>query len=69
MNWREIEKNNDGGVRNKNDATAQLWNDDAFQWEKRTQREADFARRQVEQLKLSKDDNVLDVCCGKKCYA
>jgi ubiquinone/menaquinone biosynthesis C-methylase UbiE len=64
LNWREIEKNNDWGVRGKNDATAQLWDNDAPQWEKRSQREENFTRQQVALLKLSEEDWVLDVCCG-----
>ena len=29
--WRELEKHNDWGVRDKDDATAALWNDGADQ--------------------------------------
>lgn len=64
LNWHEIERNNDWGVRSRNDATAALWNDAAEQWEKRAQREEDFSRRQIEALKLSPNDTVLDICCG-----
>ena len=64
LNWREIEKNNDWGVRDKDDATAQMWDKGAAGWEDRAVREEDFNRRQVEALALDKDDSVLDVCCG-----
>ena len=64
LNWREIEKNNDWGVRDKDDATAQMWDKGAAGWEDRAVREEDFNRRQVEALPLDKDDSVLDVCCG-----
>lgn len=64
LNWREIERNNDWGVRSRSDGTADLWNEAAEQWEKRTQKETDFSRRQVDALKLAAEDTVLDVCCG-----
>ena len=64
LNWREIEKNNDWGVRSRSDATAELWNENADQWEERSRNETDFSRRQVESLNISPDDTVLDVCCG-----
>ncbi|NLW71033.1 MAG: methyltransferase domain-containing protein [Eubacteriaceae bacterium] len=64
LNWREIEKNNDWGVRDKDDATAAMWNNDAAGWEQRTLKERDYNRRQVEALELTEQDDVLDVCCG-----
>lgn len=64
LNWREIEKNNDWGVRSRSDATAELWNENADQWEERSKSETDFSRRQVESLDISPEDTVLDVCCG-----
>ncbi|MBR5111534.1 MAG: methyltransferase domain-containing protein [Clostridia bacterium] len=63
--WRELEKHNDWGVRDKDDATAALWNGGAEQWERRSAQELDFARRQVEALdRITKETTVLDVCCG-----
>lgn len=64
MNWRELEKHNDWGMRKKTDAVAALWNQEADRWEQRTARETEFARRQVEALGLCPEDTVLDVCCG-----
>ena len=64
LNWREIEKNNDWGVRDKDDATADMWNAGAAGWEERAIREEDFNRRQVEALDLDPEDHVVDVCCG-----
>ena len=64
LNWREIEKNNDWGIRDKDDATAAMWGKGAAGWEERTRREDDFNRRQVEAMELLPTDRVLDVCCG-----
>ncbi|MBO7667627.1 MAG: methyltransferase domain-containing protein [Firmicutes bacterium] len=64
LNWREIEKNNDWGIRDKDDATAAMWGRGAGNWEERAQREDDFNRRQVEAMELDANDRVLDVCCG-----
>ena len=64
LDWRELEKQNDWGVRDKDDATAALWNDSADRWEQRSAGETDFARRQVEALSISPSDHVIDVCCG-----
>lgn len=64
LNWREIEKNNDWGIRDKDDATAAMWGKGAAGWEERARREDDFNRRQVEALELRPDDRVLDMCCG-----
>ena len=64
LNWREIEKNNDWGIRDKDDATAAMWGKGAASWEERAQREDDFNRRQVEAMELLPTDRVLDVCCG-----
>ncbi len=64
LNWREIEKNNDWGIRDKDDATAAMWGKGADGWEERTRLEDDFNRRQVEALGLLPTDRVLDLCCG-----
>ena len=65
MDWRELEKHNDWGVRDKDDATAALWNDGAEQWEKRSAGELEFAQKQVDALtRITPDTQVLDVCCG-----
>ena len=63
-NWLELEKHNDWGVRGKNDAVAALWDKGADGWEKRSQKEEAFAKKQAEALAISKEDTVLDVCCG-----
>lgn len=65
LDWRELEKHNDWGVRDKDDATAALWNDGAEQWEKRSAGEVGFAQKQVDALtRITKETTVLDVCCG-----
>ena len=65
LDWRELEKHNDWGVRDKDDATAALWNDGAEQWEKRSAGEVGFAQKQVDALtRITKETMVLDVCCG-----
>ena len=65
LDWRELEKHNDWGVRDKDDATAALWNDGAEQWERRSAGELEFAQKQVDALdRINADTAVLDVCCG-----
>lgn len=64
MDWRELEKHNDWGVRDKDDATAAMWNEGADVWEKRSAEELEFAKKQVDALAITKEDRVLDVCCG-----
>ena len=65
LDWRELEKHNDWGVRDKDDATAALWNDGAEQWERRSAGELEFAQRQVDALeRITAETGVLDVCCG-----
>ena len=65
LDWRELEKHNDWGVRDKDDATAALWNEGAEQWERRSAQELDFAQKQVDALdRITADTTVLDVCCG-----
>ena len=61
MDWRELEKHNDWGVRDKDDASAALWNGGAEQWEKRSAQELDFAQRQVDALdRITPETTVLD---------
>ena len=65
LDWRELEKHNDWGVRDKDDATAAMWNDGADMWEARSRQELKFAQDQVNALDhITKDTTVLDVCCG-----
>ena len=64
LDWRELEKHNDWGVRDKDDATAAMWNEGADMWEKRSSEELKFAEKQVKALDITKEDKVLDVCCG-----
>ncbi len=63
--WRELEKHNDWGVRDKDDATAALWNDGAEQWERRSALETSFAQKQADALyRVTPETTVIDVCCG-----
>lgn len=65
LNWREIEKHNDWGYRDKDDATAARWDDAAEGWNKRCQKEIDFTQRQVDLMdQIGPEDRVLDICCG-----
>ena len=64
LDWRELEKQNDWGVRDKDDATAALWNAGADVWEKRSSDELAFALDQTNALNISAEDHVMDVCCG-----
>lgn len=64
LNWRELEKHNDWGVRAKDDATAEMWNSAADVWEARSLAGYEVAKKQVDALNISKDDTVLDICCG-----
>ena len=65
MDWRELEKHNDWGVRDKDDDTAAMWNDGADMWEERSRQETAFAQRQVDALyRVTPETTVLDVCCG-----
>ncbi len=65
LNWREIEKHNDWGYRDKDDATAARWDEAADGWNARGAKEADFTRRQVALMdKITANDRVLDICCG-----
>lgn len=64
LNWRELEKHNDWGVRGKDDETAELWNKAADVWEARSIAGCEVARKQIQALDICKDDTVLDICCG-----
>lgn len=64
LNWREIEKNNDWGVRSKSDATAEMWNQGADGWEERALREHEHNIKQVALMDFAPTDTVLDICCG-----
>lgn len=64
LNWIELEKHNDWGVRGKDDATAELWNKGAKMWEARSGASKEVAKKQVALLDISPEDSVLDLCCG-----
>ena len=64
MDWLEIQKHNDWGVRSRTDGTAELWNRAADRWADWSEDEIDFARRQVEALDIQFGDTVIDICCG-----
>ncbi len=64
LNWRELEKHNDWGVRGKDDETAALWNAAADVWEARSVAGFEVAKKQIQALNICKDDTVLDICCG-----
>ena len=65
LDWREIEEQNDWGLREKSDAMGQRWDDDAGKWDERWKSDLEFTKRQADALKLLRaNDSVLDVCCG-----
>ena len=64
LDWREIELQNDWGVREKSDAMGQRWDDGAAMWDERWKRDAAFTKRQADALAFEADDTVLDVGCG-----
>lgn len=64
MDWREIEKHNDWGMREKTDAMGRRWNDDAASWDARWKSDEAFTKRQADSLKLLPSDTVLDIGCG-----
>lgn len=64
LDWREIELQNDWGLREKSDAMAMRWDEGAQMWDDRWKNEAEFTKLQADALDLSADDTVLDVGCG-----
>lgn len=64
LDWREIEKQNDWGVREKTDAMGEMWNKDAGMWDVRWKNEEEFTKRQADALELLATDTVLDIGCG-----
>ena len=64
IDWREIEQQNDWGVREKTDAMGEMWDKDASTWDSRWKNEEDFTRRQAEALGVLSTDTVLDIGCG-----
>ena len=64
LNWRELEKHNDWGVRDKDDATAALWDKAADTWHARAVAGKKIAEKQVALLDIRPEDSVIDLCCG-----
>ncbi len=64
INWPEIERNNDWGIRGKDDGTAAQWDDMADRWEIRSIKEMEFDKRQADAIPVTREDEVLDVGCG-----
>lgn len=64
LDWREIERRNDWGVREQTDAMGEMWNRDANGWDVRWKREEEFTKRQADALDLLPSDTVLDIGCG-----
>lgn len=65
LDWREIEKQNDWGLREQSDAMGDRWDADAAMWDERWKHEPEFTKRQADALAfLRENDTVLDVCCG-----
>lgn len=64
LDWREIELQNDWGMREKTDAMADRWNDGAAMWDSRWKGDPEFTRRQADALDFLPTDTVLDVGCG-----
>ena len=64
LDWREIELQNDWGVREKSDAMGQRWDDGAAMWDERWKRDQAFTKRQADALAFEPDDTVLDIGCG-----
>ena len=64
LDWREIELQNDWGVREKSPEMAQRWDEGVSLWDERWKKDAVFTKRQADALTFEPDDTVLDVCCG-----
>ena len=64
LDWREIELQNDWGVREKSHEMGEWWNRDAQGWDDRWKREEAFTKRQADALAFEPTDTVLDVGCG-----
>lgn len=64
LNWLELQKHNDWGMRDQDNATAAMWDAGADVWEARSQASRDYAQKQVALLDIRPTDTVLDVCCG-----
>ncbi len=64
LDWREIEKQNDWGLREKTDAMGEMWNRDAAMWDSRWKGEEEYTARQAAALDLLPTDTVLDLGCG-----
>ena len=64
LDWREIEKHNDWGAREKTDDMGRRWDRDAQMWDARWKSEEAFTKRQADALALLPTDTVLDIGCG-----
>ncbi len=63
VNWRILEKMTGWAVSTGDEEVA-YWDTWAEGWDKRMEFEKEFTQRQVDALKLSAEDTVLDACCG-----
>lgn len=64
FNWRELEKLTGWAARTDDESTAN-WDRGADGWDRRTKFEERFTQSQVSALtRITKEDTVLDACCG-----
>lgn len=64
VNWQALEKMT-GWATRTSDEEATRWDHGADGWQKRILFEKDFTQRQVEAMtRITKEDTVLDACCG-----
>ena len=64
LDWEEIEKHNDWGVREKGAAMGELWDKGADGWDERWKAEEAFTKAQADAIDVLPTDTVLDICCG-----
>lgn len=64
LDWREIEKQNDWGLREQTDAMGEMWDEGSQMWDRRWKGEEEFTKRQADALELLPSDTVLDIGCG-----
>ena len=64
LDWRELELQNDWGLREKTDAMGEVWNKGAQMWDSRWKHDLEFTRRQADAIDVLPEDTVLDVGCG-----
>lgn len=64
LDWGEIERSNDWGLREKSDAMGARWDAGADMWDARWKADLAFTKRQADALDLLLTDTVIDLCCG-----